>query len=332
MIQMKKVPDGLENRFFRDSMMIGTGVWFMIGLAGVGLCLVALEGASARSAEKSLTDVFRAFPLVLVGGFLGGVIAQWVYQNLLDENSRSVVVPRIIGWTIAGALGGAAVGLSFKSSVRLRNGLLGGGVGGLVAGALFDPLGESFQSGNGTVSRILGFVLIGGASGFGISTINVMTTRAFLEFVNVEGVVREVALLDRTTTLGCSRTASILVTNDPGIAEEHLTITRLEDRVTFSCLRNSGPMLVNGLTQSVCELRHGESMSIGQRTVIRVRFRRGSTGTISNVGQSTTAVGPPGRPTLPIRQADNQTGYRAPQPVSESRPTVPMKRPQSPSN
>lgn len=321
-------------RIFGDSLLLATGVWFMIGLAGVGLCLVALEGMSAQSAEKSLTDLYRAFPFVLLGGFLGGVIAQWVYQNMLSDAATSAAGPRTVGWTIAGALGGTAIGCGFRSVARIRNGLIGGAVGGLVAGVLFDPIAQSFEQGDGTVSRFLGFALIGGASGLAIAALNTATSQIFLEFVTVEGVSREFALIDKSSILGCSRNAAIVVTTDPGIAEEHLLVSQTGSKVTMKCMRNSRPMILNGAPVQECELGHGELVQVGDRTTLRIRARKGSSG----VGVTNQLLGnvqnPPsaGRPTIatrPVTPGAVPSGQQRPANDpngSSSRPTIPIRR------
>jgi hypothetical protein len=321
-------------RIFGTSLLLATGVWFMIGLAGVGLCLVSLEGMSAQSAEKSLSDLYRAFPFVLLGGFLGGVVAQWVFQNMLDEADSSVAGPRIVGWTIAGALGGLAIGCGFRSVARIRNGLIGGATGGLVAGVLFDPIARSFEQGDAAVSRFLGFTLIGGASGLAIAALNTATSQMFLEFLTVEGVSREFALIDKTSVLGCSRNAAIVVTNDAGIAEEHLLISHSGNKVTMKCIRNSRLMILNGSAVTECELTHGGQVQVGDKTTLRIRARKGSNSSVLFNQHSGVAQTPPpaSRPTIATRQVapgGDLGGHQVPPATpngTPSRPTISVRR------
>ncbi len=326
LIQYPNAEDQMPYRYFTDSILLATGVWFMVGLAGVGLSLVAIEGLSARSAEKSMLDLYRAFPFVLLGGFGGGVAAQWVFQTMLGDGDTSVFLPRVVGWTVVGAVGGAAVGMGFRSSIRVRNGLLGGAVGGFVAGVLFDPISNSFQQGNGTVGRILGFTLIGGASGFGIAAINNVSSYAFLEFVGPEGIYREVALMEREMILGSSRNVSIVVTNDMGVAEEHLALSKSKQDVVVRCIRNSRPIVVNGSSVSSCNLKHGDVFQVGDRTSVRVRFRKGGFALLAppagaNPGDKLAQMAQPlQRPVLSTRNVPTSP---APDPVQNSKVTNP---------
>ena len=122
-----------------SQLKIDTGIWFALAMFGMGAAIVAGNAFLDRK-PPAPENIAIAVGALLVGGFIAGYLAQTVYWSMLENASQdtSVRPARAIGWLIAGALGGVAVGSSFRTFKRIQNGLLGGAAGGLIGGLLFD--------------------------------------------------------------------------------------------------------------------------------------------------------------------------------------------------
>jgi hypothetical protein len=317
---------GDETRFFAENLEISSGIWFMLGLLGVGVALVLSQGLIEKNLEKSGAQLAIGLPAILVGGFLSGVIGQSIYTALYEQQR----VARVVGWAIAGGLAGVSVGLASRSMRRVLNGGLGGLGGGMLAGLLFDPISSAIASDSASdsavVARFIGFALIGFLMGVLIALIDVATTSFFLELASTELAGRQFILFDQTSIVGCARTVAVTLTKDPLVREQHVRITKTSGGLAFECLAGAPPVLVNGqqVTQGV--LGAGSFIQIGN-TLLRVGQRK----------QTGTAIASPGAtPHAPVAgdQGQQLSGYGAvPRPGASGpvtqpprpRPTIPMK-------
>lgn len=333
-------PESEQANFFPDSLYKSTGVWFALAMLGIGAAMSVSQGITERNPEKSTRAALLAVPAAVVGGFFAGVIAQWVYGKMVVESSFPNEVPRSIGWAIAGGLGGAAIGLGFRSAVRVRNCLLGGLAGGFVGGLAFNSIGEIVQSGTG--SRFVGITLIGTLMGVAVGLIDMVTVSCFVEQTMREGAPVRFALFDQSTLLGCANNVGITVKGDPGVSEHHVRLTKQGNSASFQCVGSAAPITVNGQSQTSGTLSDGDIFVIG-----RTQFRfvssksRGGIGTVYSQGQPTqnqsansTFSGsqqPPARQSVPMQPVtqrpvspSNTSGPSSPQPTA--RPVIPIKK------
>jgi hypothetical protein len=301
---------------------ISSGIWFMLGLLGVGVALVLSQGLIEKNLEKSGAQLAIGLPAILVGGFLSGVIGQSIYTALFEQQR----VARVVGWAIAGGLSGVSVGLASRSMRRVLNGGLGGLGGGMLAGLLFDPISSAIASDSAMVARFIGFALIGCLMGVLIALIDVATTSFFLELANTELAGRQFILFDQTSIVGCARTVAVTLTKDPLVREQHVRITKTSGGLAFECLAGAPPVLVNGqqVTQGI--LGAGSLIQIGN-TLLRVGQRK-QTGTANTNPGATAHASPAGD------RGRQSPGYGAVPPPGGSgpvpqpprpRPTIPMK-------
>lgn len=314
-----QIKDETENRFFDDNLSLSSGMWFMLGLLGVGAALILSQGLIEKNLEKSGTQLVVALPAVLIGGFMSGVIGQSVYTSLFEQQRLA----RTIGWMIAGGLAGVAVGLAFRSSRRVLNGGLGGLGGGLLAGLLFDPISESIASESAATSRLVGFMLIGLLMGALIALIDVATSDFFLELANTELVGRQFILFDQTSLVGCARNVAVTLTKDPLIREQHVKVTKTAGGLAYECVAGAPPVLVNGQQSTQGILTAGSFMQVGN-TLLRVGARRGgSVPQRAATGQQEQTFGAPADP-RPLPPSATPGQAQAPS-ASRARPTIPMK-------
>jgi len=306
---------GCDSECASGDIVMQTAVWFMLIIVGLGLALSASQGVREKNVEKSKTNIFTALPGLIFGGLIAGAIAQKVYETMLKSNDN-VVIPRTIGWGIAGGLGGIAVGIGFRSSTRLRNCALGGLGGGLIGGLLFDQI----SVGGGGASRFIGIVLIGVLMGLFMGLLDVASTDFYLELASGEARGLQFALLDQSSVIGCARTVAVTLTKDPLITEQHVRATKNANGLNIECLRGASPVLINGQQTQNGVLPVGGTIQIGNTVLILCRKKGGA---INNAGANYQAVNPTVSPTQqfdPVRQSQPQT-----QPApARARPSIQM--------
>ena len=92
---------------------ISTGIWFALAIFGMGAAIIAGNAFLDRKPPVP-ENIVIAIVSLLIGGFVAGYLAQVVF-TAMTEDGDSLRPARAIGWLIAGALGGLAVGASFRS-------------------------------------------------------------------------------------------------------------------------------------------------------------------------------------------------------------------------
>ena len=311
-----------------SQLKIDTGIWFALAMFGMGAAIVAGNACLDRK-PPAPENIAIAVGALLVGGFIAGYLAQTVYWSMLENASQdtSVRPARAIGWLIAGALGGVAVGSSFRTFKRIQNGLLGGAAGGLIGGLLFDSFGTDVGA------RALGLILISTLMGVLIGLIDTARTSMWLEVISGEMRGRQFLIMETKTIVGSARTAGVCLLSDRSVSEHHLVINLVGAGANFNCTTQH-PVLLNGGQASQGNLSHGDVLRIGN-TEVRVGFKKA--GIPSNVFQQPNTVAhgqvPQSRPTATqasqpdVWQQTPQTNY-PPQPSAQ--PSAPAARPRLP--
>jgi hypothetical protein len=310
---------------------MSTGIWFALAIFGMGAAIIAGNAFLDRKPPVP-ENIVIAIVSLLIGGFVAGYLAQVVFAAM-TEDGDSVRPARAIGWLIAGALGGLAVGASFRSLKRIQNGLLGGAAGGLVGGLAFDSIAQTFQSGDGAVARALGIILISTLMGVLIGLIDTARTSMWLEVVSGEMRGRQFLIMETKTIVGSARTAAVCLLSDRSISEHHLVINLVGAGANFNCTTQQ-PVLLNGVQASQGNLSNGDVLRIGN-TEVRVGFKKAgpSNNVYQQPNQAAQGQSPQPRPTATqasqpdVWQQTPQTNYP---PQQSSPPSAPAARPRLP--
>jgi hypothetical protein len=298
-----------------------TGIWFGLALFGIGAAIIVGNALLDRRVPPP-ESIAIAVGALGVGGFVAGFIAQTVFETMVSDEG-SVRLARAIGWMIAGALGGLAVGASFRSVKRLQNGLIGGAGGGLIGGLLFDSFGTD------VLARALGITLISTLMGVLIGLIDTARTNMWLEVLSGEMRGRQFLIMEARTTVGSSRSAGVCLLSDRAIAEVHLFIDLSGNAASFVC-SGQNTVVQNGSIVNQGRAAHGDVLRIGN-TDVRIGMKGAQT-TFGNPNQPVTAPSQPQR--MPANQHgasqpwQNAPAPQAPRPTPQSAP--PAARPRLP--
>lgn len=315
-------PDG-RGTFFSGNIYLSTGVWFALATLGIGAAMSISQGLLERNVEKSQLAALKTIPASFIGGIIAGAIAQKVYESLLGIEFN--VIPRAIGWGVAGGLAGLAIGIGFGGLTRIRNGLLGGAIGGGAGGVAFNIVGSVVQS--AVPSRFVGLAIIGLLIGTAIAVLDALSTTATLEAAGPEGQIIRYPLIGRVNVLGCANSVSVALTRDPQIREQHVRLESVGGSVNFACIGNAPPVMVNGQPTTNGRLNDGDVLTVGQ-TSLRLRTTR-SLNPFSVGGSPVPAGGPmPANPvTTPQRSTVSMPANAVPQQPAQQSPAAPAARP-----
>ena len=135
-------------------LIVGSGLWSgAIGLT-IGAAILVTDNLRSLRGQWH-RDLWLALPLLFALSFAGGVAGQISY--LWVQNS----VTRGIGWALMGAAIGVGLGLVRRDMLQAARGALGGALGGFIGGFVFDGLTSISDAGGGSLSRLVGQILMG---------------------------------------------------------------------------------------------------------------------------------------------------------------------------
>lgn len=265
-----------------SSMLVSMGFFGSVLGCFIGGAVSASEGITASSPRKAMQDGLVGLGIGFLFGFLGGVIAQFIYSSMrggLVAATGSMlrqIMARTIGWAIVGSFVGLSIGVAqgivSRSRKKMLNGIIGGLVGGYLGGFLFDPIGQLV--GGGTVSRFIAIPVIGVAVGLAIGMVEELRKSAWLEIVTGPMAGKQFILYKQATSVGKAYDNDIPILKDPDLLPRHAIIRSTLSGATIDCL--PGAMLaINGRQTSRQRLRNGDKVGVGS-TVLLYREKGGA--------------------------------------------------------
>lgn len=190
--------------------------------AGIGLALGAVEGLVDRSWRRAGRDGLTTAAIGLVGGAVGLVVAELVYQPL----AFLCFIGRAVGWGVFGAILGLAAGVTRRSWRGARNAALGGLIGGAVGGFMFDLVGAVVVtiSGQDGLSRGVALTILGACLGFWIAALERALAPALLKIISGRMEGKEYVLDKPLLNVGSAEQADVAIYGDPALLPRHATL------------------------------------------------------------------------------------------------------------
>jgi hypothetical protein len=264
---------GICEPFFVDSHTGSRwGNFFMLPVVVMFTCLGlgVAESIVERSGKKALIRGLLSLALGIVFGFIFDRFANIIYMigreiiaSLGVETNRSPAfwLVRGIAWAVFGVAGGIVYGLVDRSGRKTKYGILGGLIGAGLGGALFDPISFVTRSGSASVSRGVGFGLLGLATGVAIGIVESALKDRWLYVASGPLAGKQFILYKPLTTIGSSQSSDIYLFKDTSILPRHGVI-ELRGAQTF--LRSDGPVFVSGAPARNRALQSGDLIQIGR--------------------------------------------------------------------
>lgn len=287
---------GLTREMFSGLQMKTVLMLYMpLGLV-LGTMIAMIEPIRDTSWGEALQNdwswLLRGILLGGVAGFVGGWLGEFVLSAMSDPSagvdpSGLRPVARLLGVVVFGLVLGTGLGLIDKwrttSNDRLIAGLLGGGLGALLAGIVFQFLVDAPE-----VMTVLALMIFGALVAGSIGSISFLQSKAVLVGVSTNIMkykeFRRPLLMDTSTFVGSgipTRTSSrtnFRIAGDQDVMKEHCVIeydqaarrwilTRFDPRAT-ELLVNRGRV-----GDQAVAIRDGDLITIG-RTTFRFQLER----------------------------------------------------------
>jgi type III secretion system (T3SS) inner membrane Yop/YscD-like protein len=238
----------------------------MFTCTGLGVA----ESIVERSGKKALIRALLSLALGLVFGLIFYIAAEFVYTigrviifSLGVETNRNPAfwIVRGIAWGVFGIAGGIVYGLVDRSGRKTKYGILGGLLGSMLGGTVFDPITFLTSTGMGTVSRGVGFGLLGMATGVAIGIVESALKDRWLYVAAGPLAGKQFILYKPVTTIGSNQKSDIYLFKDNSILPEH---GRIELRGAQTFLHSAGPIFVSGQPVRMRALQSGDLIQIGR--------------------------------------------------------------------
>ena len=266
------------------------GFLFFSSVGGIaGILIGAMEGFLARNYQRALKGAF--FGLAI--GFGGGLVSTYVsgvatviaatigYGMVGDAISDpvhnfsgffAIIVVRGIGWAIAGMTVGLGPGIALKSKELARNGFLGGMIGAVIGGVLFDPInwivsGGTLETGV-EISRAFGMTLVGAGAGLMIGLVESATKKAWLLMVEGPLKGKEFILYKDLTNIGSSPACEIYLYKDGAVEPYHAKIEKIRDGYELIDNKTRTGISINNTQMPRKSLATGDEIKIGKAKFI----------------------------------------------------------------
>ncbi len=235
--------------------LIGMAIGFGGGLAGIvpaGLLYGVVGDLTEKLAEGQ-------------GGFLSS-------EDLHGWALLSQIVSRSLAWGVVGMALALGRGVAMKSRRLIFNGLIGGCLGGLFGGMLFDPIGKVAAADTGDLSRAVGFTTIGLLVGLCLGLVEQLSKEAWLLMRTGPLQGKQFVVHRSPTTIGSLGHNDIFLFKDARVQPEHAKLHRVGRAYEIEDLDTPEGTLVNGVRVERRILRDGDTITIGS-TELEYRSR-----------------------------------------------------------
>jgi type III secretion system (T3SS) inner membrane Yop/YscD-like protein len=259
---------------------------FPLTAALIGLFVAAADGVLSRAWVRA---AFSAAVGVAVGGIAGFVallptafifgIGESLAVSLdtgrtLEPAGPSLLVlvmARGMAWAVMGCTAGMGQGIAMRSRKLFLNGLIGGCVGALFGGVLFDPLNILFErlhpTGGAEISRAVGLMLIGAATGFMMGLVELIARESWVRMLSGPIAGKEFILYRNPTWIGSSPKSEIYLFKDAQVAPRHAAIHRVGEHYEIEDQGAPAGTGVGGARVRRRRLKDRDRIQIGMTTL-----------------------------------------------------------------
>jgi hypothetical protein len=285
----------LWNPTTETAVVLTQSVWYASVVGAIGVA-IAIAGYALDVRRPSAVMIGVGSAVLLAVSFVAGVLAQLAFQGILDEASlnecfsdyrrtlddpaltlcvgESFRLPRLVGWSVAGVLGGLGIGSFLMSKQRTLNAVSGGLVAGALGGLLFDLVQSIIGISRLWPSQLVAVVAIGALIGFAVGLIEAIRLSAWVEVLSGELKGRTIALSERVSRIGSDRSLEVPVIGDRQAESYHARI--VVDARSAAIEPVGGMVQVNG-KPGPARMVDGDVFTVGT-TSMRYRTRASSSG------------------------------------------------------
>jgi hypothetical protein len=230
--------------------------------ASIGGSIGFFLNASDGYREGAWRKMSRTASWGAIVGAIGGALGLWVGEKILT-GFQGGLLGRAISWAVLGLGIGVSQGLAYRSIPRLKFGLLGGGIGGLVGGFFFEAIRARMGS-RIELGQALGIVILGGGLGLCLALIESVLGRVWVQVMNGRQEGRSYLLAGRNSTLGLDERADVGLFGDPAISRLHAEIINTSGATNLVVRDGTQRTRLNGsIVTSPSPLSDGDRIELG---------------------------------------------------------------------
>jgi pSer/pThr/pTyr-binding forkhead associated (FHA) protein len=181
--------------------------------------------------------------------------------EMVSGSVVTLVIARLLGWAIDGALVGAGVGLATLTMENVPKGALGGLVGGAAGGIAFDLIG--WIAGGGLASRFFSEAATGLAIGLFIGLVQELTKAAWVTVEQGRLRGRQYRIEGARASIGRAEENPVGLFGDPSVQPRHAIIERRGADYVIKNLAVQDGTFVNGNRIESVDLHDGDRINIG---------------------------------------------------------------------
>ena len=246
-----------------------------IAAGAIGAFITAVDTSDVRWTAEAQRRLIRGFlicaGLSFLSTYFGNLVFNWVLQaggvgfnpngELVSGSIITLVIARLMGWGIDGALVGAGVGLATLTMDNVPKGAVGGLVGGAAGGIAFDLIGAI--AGGGLASRFFGEAMTGLAIGLFIGLVQELTKAAWVTVEQGRLRGRQYRIEGARATVGRAEENPIGLFGDTGVQQRHAIIERRGADYVIRNIAVQEGTFVNGKRIETVDLHDGDRINIG---------------------------------------------------------------------
>jgi pSer/pThr/pTyr-binding forkhead associated (FHA) protein len=241
----------------------------------IGAFITAVESSEVRITPESKRRFTRGFLICFALSFVSTWLGNYVFNSVLQAGGVAfsadgrmvsgsiviLVIARLFGWAIDGALVGAGVGLATLTMENLPKGAVGGLVGGAVGGIFFDLIG--WIVGGGLASRFFGEAVTGLAIGLFIGLVQELTKSAWITVEQGRLKGRQYRIEGARASIGRAEENPVGLFGDSTVQQRHAVIERRGADYVIRNLAVQDGTFVNGQRIENVDLHDGDRINIG---------------------------------------------------------------------
>jgi pSer/pThr/pTyr-binding forkhead associated (FHA) protein len=241
----------------------------------IGAFITSVEGSQVRISPESRSRFNRGFVICFLLSFISTALGNYAFNAVLQAGGVgfnlngemvsgsivTLVIARLLGWAIDGALVGAGVGLATRTIENIPKGAIGGLVGGAVGGIFFDLIG--FFVGGGLASRFFGEAVTGLAIGLFVGLVQELTKSAWITVEQGRLKGRQYRIEGVRASIGRAEENPVGLFGDTTVQQRHAVIERRGSDYVIKSLAVQDGTFVNGQRIETVDLHDGDRINIG---------------------------------------------------------------------
>ncbi len=227
----------------------------------IAACLAVAEPLTQRNYPSALVNGSVAALLGLLGGLCAALLVSLMHRIATGPGAVREAVAQALAWSVVGLFLSAGAGVVMRNRKKLLIGVAGGFIGGLIGGALVEPV--RMLTGSPQAGRLIALLAIGIVAGAGTGMIENAARAGWLRVIAGVLAGKQFILYRNPTFIGSAPDCQIYLFKDSTVGPRHAAIHIVPGAFELEDLPLGVKSQVNGKAVSKVRLRHGDRLTVG---------------------------------------------------------------------